>query len=159
MKFNFWASCHMLWSLAFVNSYCISESWYHPRNRSFSHQQKLSVLKTTANAICPVDQLQQLLCSQFLGLGCSLLVHHSLRITSTLSVSPSALVTWVPGLPGRCNHVGHLRSHSSTCVPAQFSTEKVRVSWDLAESYTQCCLCSLSSSLWQGSKWLSGECV
>ena len=87
----------------------------------------------------------------YLGLGCSLLVQHSLRIVyqpSQFSLS----VTWVPGLPGRCNHVMHLRSHSSTCVRAQFSTEKVRVSWDLAESYTQCCLCSNETLLFMHTK-------
>ena len=86
---------HLKIAIAFLNLDSIQEIDHFPSNK------KLSVLKTTANAICSVDQVQLLLCSQFLKLGRSLLVHHSLRITSTLS----ALVTWVPGLPGRCDSV------------------------------------------------------
>ena len=53
--------------------------------------------------------------------------------------------TWTARQMPQYVTTGHLRLHSSAGVPAQSSTEKVRVSWDLAESYTQCCLCSLSS--------------
>ena len=36
----------------------------------------------------------------------------------------------------------------------QMQPERVRISWNLAEVSRQCCLCSLSSVLCQGSKWL-----